>query len=246
MYIFVIRHLRLISILMYFGVGAVLFLMLFPLLPLTRRQYYMARWAQCALRIVGVRLVHQAQFSQLGEAARFVVANHISWLDILLLYSVLPIRFVAKVEIRGWPVVGRLSQLLGTVFIFRESLRDMTRVNRELVAILHEGLSVAVFPEGATTDGLQMQPFHPGLLQSAIVAQVPIQPVAIRYLRLDGSICAEAAYDGDKTLWQTLQGVCAQQQVLAQITFTDLVLPAAQHRRELAVMTHQKITDHLS
>jgi 1-acyl-sn-glycerol-3-phosphate acyltransferase len=236
-YIFVIRHLRLISILMYFGVGAVLFLMLFPLLPLTRRQYYMARWAQCALRIVGVRLVHQAQFSQLGEAARFVVANHISWLDILLLYSVLPIRFVAKVEIRGWPVVGRLSQLLGTVFIFRESLRDMTRVNRELVAI---------FPEGATTDGLQMQPFHPGLLQSAIVAQVPIQPVAIRYLRLDGSICAEAAYDGDKTLWQTLQGVCAQQQVLAQITFTDLVLPAAQHRRELAVMTHQKITDHLS
>jgi len=201
-------------------------------------------WSKTTLDVLGVEVKVFGDMAHKGPL--LLVSNHISWLDILLLYSVLPIRFVAKVEIRGWPVVGRLSQLLGTVFIFRESLRDMTRVNRELVAILHEGFSVAVFPEGATTDGLQMQPFHPGLLQSAIVAQVPIQPVAIRYLRLDGSICAEAAYDGDKTLWQTLQGVCAQQQVLAQITFTDLVLPAAQHRRELAVMTHQKITDHLS
>ena len=121
-----------------------------------------------------------------------IVANHISWLDIFVLSSLQPARFIAKADLRRLPIAGRLIANVGTLFIERERRRDTHTVNRHTVEALTRGDVVAVFPEGTTSDGTGLLKFHSSLLQSAVDAKGHVQPIAIRYRTPGDEHCMRA------------------------------------------------------
>ena len=109
------------------------------------------------------------------------VANHITWLDILALGGARYTRFVAKSEIAGWPLVGWLSKIGGSVFVTRERRSSTRSQANAVVDALLTGHAVGLFPEGGTSDGVTLDPFRPALFAAAVEAGVMVQPVAIDY-----------------------------------------------------------------
>jgi 1-acyl-sn-glycerol-3-phosphate acyltransferase len=140
-----------------------------------------------------------------------LVANHISWLDIVVMHAARYCRFVSKADVRRWPLIGILATGGGTIYIERNSRRDALRVVHRMAESLKRGEVVAVFPEGTTSDGVDLLPFHGNLIQAAISADVPVQPVALRFVdRVTGRDSPGPLYLGDDTLlaslWRTLAG----------------------------------------
>lgn len=170
----------------------------------------------------------------LTEGPVLVVANHVSWIDVQALGSLVGPRFVAKTEVRHWPLVGRMVAGLGTVFHRRWSVRDAARVKDVLARVLVCGGRVAVFPEGTTTDGGRVGRFHAAFLQAAIDAAVPVQPVAIRYRELDGTTSTAAAFVDDMTFGASLARVLARPGLVVELTFGPPVYAADRTRRALA------------
>lgn len=170
-----------------------------------------------------------------------LVANHVSWLDIFAINAVVPARFVAKAEIRSWPLIGWLCAQAGTIFIRQSRRHDTVRVNVAVSAALTAGDVFAVFPEGTTSDGSDVRKFHSSLLEPALAARAAVQPVAIRFERQDGSLCSEVAYDGDTTLWGTVRAMTTQPSIAAHLWFLPPVTASGRHRRELAVDARETI-----
>jgi 1-acyl-sn-glycerol-3-phosphate acyltransferase len=135
-------------------------------------------WVHRLLGICGVELVSTGQ---LPTGPSLLVANHVSWLDILLLHSFRPVWLVAKAEIARWPMVGPVARLAGTVFIERGEARSRQRVQRTMTALLKCGDTVGVFPEAGIPGAAKVGRFHSRLLGSAIRARAPVVPVGIRY-----------------------------------------------------------------
>src|ERR1700761_156907 len=160
-------------------------------------------WSLKMLRLCGMRLVVHNDRARL-DAGALVVANHISWIDIYVINAWRPTPFVSKAEVRQWPVVGWLAQQLGTVFIQREKRSDAKRIMHELAARLSAGELMCVFPEGTTSNGLALLPFHANMFQAAVSASVPVQPVCIMYEDARGMLSTAPAYIDDLTLAESL------------------------------------------
>jgi 1-acyl-sn-glycerol-3-phosphate acyltransferase len=138
-----------------------------------------------------------------------LVANHISWLDILVMHAARHCRFVSKADVKHWPLIGTLATGAGTLYVERESRRDAMRVVHHMADALRSGDVLAVFPEGTTSDGRTLLPFHANMLQAAISADAPAQPVALSFVdAASGQLSLAASYVGDDTLvgslWRTL------------------------------------------
>jgi 1-acyl-sn-glycerol-3-phosphate acyltransferase len=125
--------------------------------------------------------------------AALLACNHVSWLDPLVVASVVPCAPISKLDVRAWPVVGYLAAALGVVFHARGEPGSGLRVLRQAEAVLASGLAVLNFPEGTTTDGAGVLPFHKGLFGLAARLGVPVVPVALRYQP------ADLAWTGDAT-----------------------------------------------
>lgn len=135
------------------------------------------RWHRRLLKIFGITVRVE------GEpllAPHMTVSNHVSWLDIPVLGSIEPTRFVSKSEVRDWPIAGWLAAAGGTFFL-RRGKGGATPLLTRLVPHLQAAGSVVLFPEGTTTDGGEVRTFHPRLFAAAIDAQRPVQPVTLRY-----------------------------------------------------------------
>lgn len=141
------------------------------------RERLAQRWHRRLLAILGLRL--RVEGLPLRDP-HITVANHVSWLDIPVLGALEPTRFVGKSEIRDWPVAGWLATAAGTFFLRRGSGGTGPLLDR-LVPHLRARGSVVIFPEGTTTDGSEVRPFHARLFGAAVVARCPVQPVTIRY-----------------------------------------------------------------
>ncbi|MDO8275725.1 MAG: lysophospholipid acyltransferase family protein [Serpentinimonas sp.] len=175
---------RLLWLLLHIAVGVYIVRWRFPGLSASARQATVRDWTRQALRIMGVRLQVLCEPPVAGPL--LVLANHISWLDILLINASQPCRFISKSEVRHWPVIGRLAVGAGTLFIERQKRSDALRVAQQTAAALRDGDLIALFPEGTTGDGQGIMPFHASLLQSALEADCPILPVGLVYLQGDG------------------------------------------------------------
>ena len=156
------RCLRLTLYLMFIGLGAAL---IYPAVCRKRRSLLKQRWSHTILTILGVTVEAQTTNAPLGC---LIVANHISWLDVLAVQSWRPSAFIAKAEIRAWPFIGWLAERNDTVFLRRGNRAHVKAINSEINALLEAGMDVAVFPEGTTTDGTHLLGFHAALLQPAI------------------------------------------------------------------------------
>lgn len=135
------------------------------------------RWLKRLMRIMGIRFAVHGTPMQGGQ---MIVCNHVSWIDIPLVGAALSSRFVAKSEIQHWPMIGFIARAIGTFFIRRGSGGSKPLLEK-LKPHLDAGGSVVIFPEGTTTNGLDLLPFHPRLFQAALDCQAPVQPVALRY-----------------------------------------------------------------
>jgi 1-acyl-sn-glycerol-3-phosphate acyltransferase len=179
----------------------------FPRLAQPERDARVTRWARQMLRILGIEL--RLQGTPPASGPMLLVSNHISWLDILVMHAARHCRFVSKADVKHWPLIGTLATGAGTLYIERESRRDAMRVVHHMAQALRDGDLLAVFPEGTTSEGLGMLPFHANLFQAAISAEAPVQPVALSYVdTASGRMSFAAGYVGDDTLvaslWRTL------------------------------------------
>lgn len=206
---------RLACCLAYTLQGAAICGFVFPLLKTPQRMRTVGRWSGRMLSALGVAL--QAEGMPRTGATLFV-ANHISWLDILAINAVQPVRFVSKADVRHWPLLGWLVACGGTLFIERERKRDALRVVHLVAEALKGGEKVAVFPEGTTGDGHLLLPFHANLLQAAIATETPVQAIALRFSDAQHAVSPAAAFVGDTTLVQSLWWVVMASGLCAQVT----------------------------
>lgn len=233
---------RLLRVLLHVLVGYVRSYVIWPWLDEQGWHAETSNWSRQLLHILGIQLQVQGQAR---PGAKLVVSNHVSWLDIVAINAVVPSRFVSKAEVAKWPLVGRLVTAAGTLYLVRERRRDAMRVLGLMSQAMREGHTVAVFPEGTTGDGHGVMHFHPNLLQAAIDAPAPVQPVVLRYSDPQHAISPLAAYVGDTTLMQSLwwvvtaRGLCVHAQILP--------LQAVSHadRRALAHLLQTQVADSL-
>jgi 1-acyl-sn-glycerol-3-phosphate acyltransferase len=218
-----------VSLLLAAGVTAVLG---FPLCKDSTCKIVLRAWCRAVLAALGVRLEVEGSLSADCE---LLVANHVSWLDVVALNAVRPAVFVCKQEIAAWPVIGRLLRGTGTVFMRRGSARAAYRTMRELSMRLAIGEQVAVFPEGTTSGGAGVLPFRTALLQSALNAGCPIQPVALAYTS------EVAVYTGDTRFIDSLWAVAGAPGLGVSVSLLPRIAAAGITRRQAAGLARELI-----
>ncbi len=212
----------------------------FPTLPQDQREARVQAWALEMLQCLGVSLEVQGTVPLRGPL--LLVANHISWLDILVLHATRYCRFISKSDVKGWPLVGTLATGAGTLYIERSSRRDALRVVHDMAQALRDGDVLAVFPEGTTSNGTAMLPFHANLLQAAISAKSPVLPVALQYLEADGDTPSRAvSYVGDESLVGSVWRTLSARGVRAVVRFGEPQSTEGRDRREMAKELHAAV-----
>ena len=174
------------------------------------------------------------------------VANHISWVDILLMKACCRTHFVAKSEVRQWPLIGWMAARTGTLFLKRNCPRALSRAVKAAGDMLRHGECIAHFPEGTTTDGCVVHSFHSGFFQSAIDADALIWPVGISYRRADGSRDVDIAFVGSQSLVCSILQVLTQPATEARLSFGRPVRSSECDRRALAIRCRQAIEQSLT
>ncbi len=238
--LFLRRSIRLGRLALHILQGVLIAGLLLPVVGEAARDRLICNWSRKLLAVLGVRVKLGAAPSTGGGA--LLVCNHVSWLDIYLVYAARHVNFVSKAEVRAWPVVGWLAHKTGTLFLERGRRADTARVNDAMRELMARGAWVAVFPEGTTSDGRGVRRFLPSLLQPAITLGCPIVPAALRYRTLNGNYCAAAAYIDNTSLLQSLVRIISEPGIVAELDFGALIMPDG-HRRELAQRAQATIAD---
>src|SRR5574343_390127 len=222
--------------------GLVWVLVAFPFFSVERRRLIRTRWSQELLRYFGFTLkINGALPAQAGLLA----ANHVSWIDIFAVNALTPVSFVSKDDVIHWPIIGTLARYNETIFLQRGSRGHAHTIGRDMAMRLESGNWLAVFPEGTTTDGTHLHPFHGALLQPAIDADVPVTPVALRYEDVQGNRSLLPAYAGDTSLWTCFCAILSARQLVVRLTIGEPVQMAPalgnQGRKQLANILHDTI-----
>lgn len=231
---------RIVGALLHALRGWLIIVFLFPRWSELRRQQTVQAWARKMLRVMGIPLEVHGHPPAAGPA--LLVANHISWLDILVMHAARHCRFVSKSDVRHWPLIGTLATGGGTLYIERGKRRDAMRVVHRMAESLRAGDIVAVFPEGTTGDGRGLLPFHANLLQAAISAHAPAQPVALRFLDAEtGEDSSGPLYLDDDTLVGSVWRTVAGRPFKARVVFGDPEPSAGRDRRAWAEELRERV-----
>ncbi len=196
-------------------------------------------WSKGLMRVFGLRVRRVGL--PLPEGALFV-ANHVSWMDITLLHAERAVGFVAKSEISRWPLIGWLARRGGTIYHRRGSNESLAGVLHLMVQRLQSGEAVGVFPEGGTTPGDTVRVFHARIFQAAVVAEVPVQPVALRY-GAGGEAQTVIAFAPRENFLQNFVRVLGEPTRVAEVHFLEPVVPGPDGRRRLAETCRERILD---
>ena len=215
--------------------------LVFPRASPERRRALHSWWSRKIVRLIGVELRVDGPPPAAGA---LVAANHVSWLDVFCVSSVRSTRFIAKSEVRDWPVAGWIAERAGTLFVRRARRRDTARINEIVHAALAQGDCVGLFPEGTTTMGDELLKFHSSLLEPAVANRARVHPVAIRYEHADGSLSRAMSY-GDLSFMQSLALMLRQRHVVAHMAFLEPIDAADLTRREVAAIAQSRIATRL-
>lgn len=237
-----VSSLRLLRLLLHLALGVLTTALILPRLSVTQRKQRIQRWSAKALSILSIRVAAHGQVPTATTQKTLFIANHISWIDIWAIKQVHAVSFVAKSEVRSWPVIGWLAERTGTLFIERARRHDTGRTANCMEQSLREMECLCLFPEGTTTNGTELKPFKTGLLQAAINAEAMLQPVAIRYPNPDGSPNTAIAYDGDTTMLQSLRTALKQKEILVELHFAAPMPARDQERRHLSHQARHAIS----
>lgn len=195
-------------------------LLAIPLLPRgpkpgTAGAALLRNWSRLFLRCFGVRVTRVGE--PLHDPVMFV-ANHGSWMDITVLHAIRPADFVAKAEIGRWPLVGWMARRGGTIFHQRGNNHSLASVMTLMSDRLRAGRSIAAFPEGGTAPAGTLKVFHARILQAALDAAAPVQPVALRYLR-DGVPAPDMLFSRGESFMHNVGRVLATRSLTAEVHF---------------------------
>ena len=205
-------------------------------------------WSQRTLRTIGVAVqVHPGQdFSAMFTAPQLLVANHVSWLDVLVIQSLQPSVFVAKKEVRSWPVVGAIAQACEVVFVDRGSPSSARKMVADVRDALARGYRVTGFPEGTSTEGHDVRMFHANLFEAAIDGEAVVLPVALRYINATtGEHCQVAAFVGDIGFVESLHKVMCAPSITVNLSMGEPVSSQGHSRRTLAQLCHRSVSAQL-
>lgn len=179
------------------------------------------------------------------DGPALLVANHISWMDIPVLGWIPTISFLSKAEVRRWPVIGWLAARGGTLFIRRGERGSADSAAEQITWHLVRGRKVLLFPEGTTTDGSGVRAFHPRLFAAALLANVPVQPIALRYTlpqgQAHGTPHPTAPFIGDDTFPSHLWRVLGEPRIVVEIDFLAPLNAHGRERKTLAQSAQQQI-----
>ena len=200
--------------------------------------------------VIGVQVKARGRLP--GDSPRFVVANHVSWTDIIALSSLHPFVFLAKSEVASWPVLGLLAKLQGTVFVERGARTAIPQVNDALTTVLRKGRDVFVFAEGTSSDGSQVLRFRPAHFAAlpdlrdgpGAPGRVTLAPVAIFYT--DRGARTDVGWYGDMTFLPHLWSLMKRGGVCCHIVCGDAVEVGATDRKSLAAATEASVRDLLA
>jgi len=238
-----IAYWRIVGAVVHLLHGALICAIVFPFITAEQQRRRVGWWSARMLRRMGIALHSEGAPN---AAATLLVANHVSWLDILAINAVHPSRFVSKSDVRRWPLIGWLVACGGTLFIERERKRDALRVVHQVAAALKEGQTIAVFPEGTTSEGHGLLPFHANLLQAAVSTGTPIQAVALRFSDSHEAVSQAAAYVGDTHLVRSVWSVVTASQMCAQLKWLAPVPSDGAERRDLSETLREQLLVALS
>ena len=228
-----LRLLRLARLALHLLRGLAIAWLRYPKLTEAQRQTEKRRWSRTLLSILSVSVREKNSPKELPDSCMLVL-NHISWLDVFVIDARFPATFIAKSEVRSWPVVGWLCTLVGTLYIERGKRSEARRARQMIAAELRRGTLVAVCPEGVTTFGRSLEPFHSALFQPALDAAATLQPVALRYLDAAGRHTDAAAYVGDTSLLESIWTIVSTRHMVAEFNLLTAISVRAQTRRSLA------------
>jgi 1-acyl-sn-glycerol-3-phosphate acyltransferase len=197
----------------------------FPMLSKDRQHRLIGWWSRrvlaifrIELRVIGANtdpIIDRAM--RPGGIGAMLVLNHISWLDIYVVHAVRTARFVAKSEISRWPLIGYLTDRTGAIFIERGRRHAVREVNHRVAEMLRAGDLIGMFPEGTTSEGDRLLPFHANLMQPAIDAGAPIVIAGLRYREVAGGPTAATSYVGDVSLVQSMLRIARHGPLVAEL-----------------------------
>lgn len=231
----------LIRVVLHLFAGLLTSAFVFPLTDADGRNRRIKAWSAKLLEICGVRVEVKNADSYPADQHALIVANHISWLDIFVINSLHPCRFVAKSDIRNWPLLGWLCEKSGTIFIARGRQRDVRKTYENLVVSLERGERIAFFPEGTTAAQGEVLNFHPNLFEAAIEAKVPVQAYALRYLDEKGQFHKAVEFIGDMSFAASMISILRNRRIFVQLIRLPAIETEGLHRRDLAVATRAVI-----
>ena len=230
---------RFLRVLAHLAQGLWIIHRVFPRLSTAEQEARVQAWAVAMLDRLGLQLVVRGQPS---SGPVLLAANHTSWADIVVMHAARHCRFISKDDVKHWPIVGTLATAAGTLYISRASSRDAMRVVHHMVECLQAGDVLAVFPEGTTGDGSTLLSFHGNLLQAAISANAPVQPVALSFTdAATGERSFAPCYIGDDTLVQSLWRTLCADGVVAVVQFGEPEPSQGRGRRQWALDLRETI-----
>lgn len=227
---------------LFYGILLAIF---YPHLNQAMQRRTLRTWSRQLLAILNIGIQSEGQQLTRDESGCLLIANHVSWLDIFVLNAIYPSLFIAKSEVRDWPVIGWLCRRTGTIFIERAMRQNASSINRRVSLLLKQGACIGLFPEGTTTDGKQAGHFHSALIQPAVDAGARLCPIALRYQDDEGGLSAAAAFIGDMTLTQSIWQILRCRHLDALVTYTPALMAANENRRVLARVAQEAITQAL-
>jgi 1-acyl-sn-glycerol-3-phosphate acyltransferase len=239
-----VRRLRfvfdLVCVLFHLALGTVIIFFSFPFFSVARRERLITWWASVMVALLGLSVRLEGD-QRLKDTGHMLVLNHISWVDIYVIDVYRATRFVAKADIRSWPLIGWLCERTGTIFIERSRRHAVHGAIGAVANALSAGACVGLFPEGTTSDGLSLLPFHANLIQGAIDARVPIVPATLCYRNAQGQIATEAAYVGDMSLWDSLKALLLARPLSVTLTLLAPLESNGESRQLLAAAAEHAI-----
>ncbi len=203
-----------------------------PRVDQLQRHAIIRRWSKQLLALAGVE-IRATGFPETTTKAVTLIANHVSWVDIFALNSQRACHFIAKSELRDWPLAGKLLDNVGTIFINRSDRKETHRLGSVVRALMDAGETVAVFPEGTTSLGHDVLKFHASLLEPVVAAQGEVWVIAIRYFS-SGARTQAASYVGEMNLLQSLRQIHRAQPLVVELSFLKSIDCMGKTRREVA------------
>jgi len=206
------------------------------------RAAWMARTSRRLLAVLKIVVTRHGS----PPARGLVAANHLGYIDIVVLGAAQPTIFLSKSEVRQWPMFGRLAACAGTLFIRRERKADVARFDAAFAQVVQAGIILGIFPEGTSSDGHRVLPFHSSLFAAAAAAQWPVTPVWIGYevpnSPAGGTVENDVSYWGEMTFGAHFLRLVQLKQVRATVVYGE-PLTGTPDRKELARLLHRQVSD---